>query len=58
MAYGRCMQVKDSVRHGPRRRRGNVKQYFKKAKARAERRRAKQQPDCQPHYRRFYGWES
>ena len=33
------------------------RRYCKKAKVRRERRRAKLNPECQPWYRRFKGWE-
>ena len=33
------------------------RRYYKTQKARSERRRAKQDPECQPWYKRFKGWE-
>jgi len=33
------------------------RRYPKKMKIRRERRRAKLNPECQPWYKRFYGWE-
>ena len=36
---------------------GAYRRYIKRRKNRIERRRAKLDPDTQPAYRRYYGWE-
>jgi hypothetical protein len=36
---------------------GNYHRWLKRAKARAERRQAKQNPECNPGYGRYRGWE-
>jgi len=38
-------------------RRANYHKWLKRQKARAERRKAKQNPECTPTYGRYKGWE-
>ena len=40
------------------RRSGGYHQYIKKKKRQIERRRAKSDPECQPLYGRYKGWET
>ncbi len=43
---------------GKSRRAGGYHQFIKRRKNRVERRRAKHDPECQPGYGRYRGWET
>jgi hypothetical protein len=43
---------------GKRNRRGNYHKFIKKLKNKLERHRANADPECQPAYGRYRGWES
>lgn len=64
MAYGLVMQLEPEQRRDlaadsgkPWRRPSRGWRLFKTHKARAERRRAREDPECPPHYGRFHGFE-
>jgi len=54
MAYGKTEQVG----HGSRCRARGYRSICKRYKARAERRQAKRDPECQPTYGRYRGWQT
>lgn len=60
MALGLTQQIERRLDHLLASKRGVVTHSHREDKARkhrAERRRAKREPECQPRYRRFHGWE-
>lgn len=66
MSFRLCSQLElelakrifwDSKRPWGMRRRSNFRVHEKQAKARVERRRSRLDPECQPLYNKFKGWE-
>lgn len=60
MAIGLASKADYDVHYGRRGypRKSSYHRYLKRAKARAERRRAKKDPECVPGYGKYRGWET
>ena len=51
-----CEKIKGNI-FGGRNRHAAYRKFMKRQKVRAERRRAKSDPDCTPGYKKHSGWE-
>ena len=60
MSLGNPEQIEhhwDRTKRGGEKRKCAYRKANKKDKIRVERRRAKKDPECDPHYRKYMGWE-
>lgn len=57
MSHGMSEKADGSSRSGAGRRKGQYHKFLKRYKNRIERRRAKENPECQPWYGKYKGWE-